>query len=152
SLLSKAIGKILNMLILDGPNFKFDDQFAFQRCAPDTEIINFNDVNPGFNFARLFGMITEEFTYQPKYQPAVTMPFSESPKFYVSTNHTLKGDGESIRRRQHIIEFSDFFNADHTPAKEFGRMFFYDWDSEEWSRFYSFFVHCIRLYLEHGLI
>lgn len=152
SLYSKAVGKMMNMLILDGPNFKFEDQFAFQRVGPDTELINFNDVLGNFNFNRLFGMITEEFTYNPKYQPSVTVPFSESPKFYISTNHTLRGDGESVRRRQHIIEFSDYFNADHTPAKEFGRMFFYGWDDQEWSRFYGYFMHCIKTYLDIGLV
>ena len=45
SLFSKAIGKMLNMTIIDGANFKFDYEFAFQQCNVDTALVNFNDVN-----------------------------------------------------------------------------------------------------------
>ena len=152
SIIGRAIGKMLNMFLIDGQNFRFDDQFAFDGVSPDTQFINFNDVNGSFNFQRMFGMITEDFTYRGLYAKRVSVPYEDSPKFYISTNHTLRGDGESVLRRQHIIEFTDYFNSRHTPLKELGRMMFSGWDAIEWSRFYSFFMHCISTFLEVGLV
>lgn len=152
SIIGRAIGKMLNMFLIDGQNFRFDDQFAFDGVSPDTQFINFNDVNGSFNFQRMFGMITEDFTYRGLYAKRVSVPYEDSPKFYISTNHTLRGDGESVLRRQHIIEFTDYFNSRHTPLKELGRMMFSGWDAIEWSRFYSFFMHCISAFLQVGLV
>lgn len=152
SLYGKALGKLRNMLLIDGQNFNFDDQFAFQGMSPDIDFINFNDTKPSFQFIRLFGMITEDFTYRGLYKNSVTMPYSESPKIYLSTNNTLRGEGSSIQRRQHLLEFSDYFNNEHTPQREFGRRFFDEWDQKEWSKFYGFFMHCIVEYLQKGLV
>ncbi|MCB9033517.1 MAG: hypothetical protein H6553_06755 [Chitinophagales bacterium] len=152
SLLSKALGKMLNSVIIDGKNFKFDYEFSFQQCNVDTEVVNFNDVLKNFDFERLFGMITEEFTFAKKGRDSVTLPFADSPKFYISTNFSLRGDGDSVIGRQQIVEFTNYFNNSHTPHKEFGRMFFDDWDTEEWNKFYSYMVNCLHSYLKLGLI
>lgn len=152
SLLSKGLGKMMNMCILEGKNFKFDKDFAFQKSNIDTELINFNDVRQNFDFERLFGMLTEEFDIEKKGAGIITMPFSDSPKFYISTNTTLKGGGESFLARQQIIEFSNFFTSVHQPSKEFGRMFFDEWDSDEWAKFYTYMIDCIKHYLTKGLI
>jgi hypothetical protein len=50
------------------------------------------------------------------------------------------------------VELSNYYNHNNTPDKEFGRYFFYDWDKEEWNRFYSFMISCIQLYLQIGLV
>lgn len=152
SMYGKAVGKMLNMLTIDGQNFKFDDQFAFQGASLDTELINFNDVNGSFRFHRLFGMLTEGFTYRGLYKNSVTLAYADSPKAYISTNLIIMGEGDSFRRRQHLLEFSDYFNANNTPAKEFKRMFFDQWDDEEWNKFYAFFLHCLQTFLEKGLV
>lgn len=152
SLLSKAIAKMLNVCLIDGKNFKFDSPFPFQMANIDTQLINFNDVLKNFDFERLFGMITEEFTFEKKGKDSITLPFEDAPKFYISTNTTLKGSGESNKGRQQIIEFDNYFNTDHTPAKEFGRMFFYDWDQSEYAKFYTYMIDCVKYYLENGLI
>lgn len=152
SLLSKALAKMLNVCLIDGKNFKFDSPFPFQKANIDTELVNFNDVLKNFDFERLFGMITEEFTFEKKGKDSITLGFDDSPKFYISTNTTLKGSGESNKGRQQIIEFDNFFNTQHTPIIEFKRHFFNDWDDAEYSRFYSYMVDCIKYYLEHGLI
>ncbi|MEZ5047498.1 MAG: hypothetical protein R2831_10955 [Chitinophagaceae bacterium] len=152
SLFSKALGKMLNMCLIDGKNFKFDSPFPFQKANIDTELINFNDVLKNFDFERLYGMITEEFTFEKKGKDSITLSFEDSPKFYISTNTSLKGGGDSNKGRQQIIEFSNYFNGEHTPVKEFGRMFFYDWDKEQYAMFYAYMIDCIRFYLENGLI
>ncbi len=152
SLFIKLISKMLNVVTIDGRNFGFDKDFNFQKVNIDTSLINFDDVKPNFDFTRLFSMITEEFSFEKKRIDLITIPFSDAPKFFISSNSTLKGDGESSIARQQIIEFSTYFNATHTPAIEFGRMFFHDWDTAEWQKYYCFMLHCIKMYLESGLI
>jgi VirE N-terminal domain len=152
SLFSKAIGQMLPMVILDGSNFKFDYEHAFQMVSIDTALINFNDVKPTFDFSRLFGMITEEITINPKGGTSYSLPFSESPKFYISTNYTLKGDGDSAKRRQQIMEFSNWYCDSRQPYDDFGRMFFLEWDNAEWNMFYNYMVSCVAQYLQEGLI
>lgn len=143
---------MLNMVTIDGKNFSFDKPFPFQMVKLDSQLINFNDILKNFDFERLFGMITEEFMIEKKNKDAQVVAFEDSPKIYISTNMTLKGSGESTRGRQQIIEFDNYFNADHTPVKEFGRMFFYEWDDNEYRKFYSFMVECLQLHLLEGLI
>lgn len=152
SLFGKGLRQMLNVCLLDGRNFKFDSPFPFQTANIDTELIDFNDVPKNFDFSRLFGMITEEFTFDKKGKDSIVMPFSEAPKFYISTNYTLKGDGESMKGRQQIMEFSNFFNSERTPLKKFGKMFFYEWEEIDFLQFYNFMIDCIQNYLEAGLV
>lgn len=152
SLLAKAISKILPVCTIPGPNFKFDKEFSFQRVESDTRLINFNDVTPNFDFNRLFSFITEEFTYEKKRMDEISIPFKDSPKFYISTNFTLKGDGDSNVGRQFVVEFGNYFTADRTPVTVFGRRFFDEWEQMEYCRFYSFMLHCVKIFLKNGLV
>ncbi len=151
SLVGKALEHMLICTSIDGRNFSFDKDFAFQKVNIDTQLINFNDIRQKFDFTRLFGMITEEFTFEKKGKDMITIPFADAPKFYISSNSTLRGEGSSTRARQQIIEFTNYFNDQHTPVVEFGRRFFSGWDAEEWCRFYNLMAHCLHLYLKEGL-
>lgn len=152
SLLLKAISKVKNVTLIEGQNFNFEKPFAFSTVSLDTEIINFNDVRRNFEFDRLFGLITEEFVYEKKRIDAITIPFDDSPKFYISTNYTLKTEGDSSKGRMQVVEFSDFFNAENTPIEYFKQRFFDEWDNNEWELFYSFMIDCIQTFLKEGLI
>lgn len=153
SLLGKALEQMMICTVIDGRNFSFDKDFAFQKVNIDTQLINFNDIKPKFDFTRLFGMITEEFTFEKKGKDVITIPFEDAPKFYISSNSTLRGEGSSTRARQQIIEFTNYFNEQHTPVIEFGRRFFHGgWDEAEWCRFFHFMALCQQLYFQRGLI
>jgi VirE N-terminal domain len=152
SLIGNSIAKMANTCGIDGKNFKFDGEFCFDRVNADTKIINFGDVGKNFDFEKLFGLITEDFVYSKKKLDSITIPFSESPKIFVSTNYTIRGDGESMKGRQQIIEVSNFFTATHQPVDVFGKMFFNDWDDADYNCFYSLFCDCIKLYLTNGLL
>lgn len=152
SLFAKAISHIINTFTIDGKNFKWENQWAFERLNIDHRLINFNDVKKNFDFELLFGLLTEDFTYSKKYIESVSMPFDKSPKMYISTNTTIKGAGSSMERRQHIIEFSSYFNKNRTPQSEFGHLFFNHWDQAEYTQFYLFMINNIRFYLQHGLL
>lgn len=152
SLTCKFISKVRPVCLVDGHNFKFDDQFCFSKYNMGDTIINFNDVRATFDFSKLFTMMTEEFNFRKMRMDTITVPFEDSPKMFISTNHTLKGEGSSYRRRQHIVEFTDFFNDQNSPQSYFGRQFFHDWDAMEYSRFYTCMANFVKKFLRDGLV
>jgi hypothetical protein len=156
SLTGKILSKFINVCMIEGKMFKFDAPRPFEKLNPDHAMINFNDVRKNFDFEGLFGLLTDDFTYNVIYKEAVTLSFDDSPKVYITTNFSLRGQGDSNIGRQHIIEFSNFFTATHQPSDYFGHMFFYDWGRPEyqkqWALYYRFMVDCLQEYLAHGLV
>lgn len=152
SLLLKALGYCRKTVTIDGKNFKFGRAFDFQSVDVDTKLLTFEDVNKGFHFERLFSVITEGITVERKGQQPFRIDSKDSPKIIISTNYTISGEGNSNERRRIEIEFSQFYNAVHTPLKDFGKMMFEDWTEIDWLYFDAFMVECIMLYLNKGLI
>ncbi len=152
SLTAKIISKMISTCMIDGKVFSFDSPYPYDLFQADHKLIVYNDVNKKFPFERLFHKITEDFQYDKRYVDAILIPFEDSPKHLIITNYSLTGDGSSFRRRQQIIEFTDFFNDEYTPKDHFGHRFFTDWDDAEWNRFYNFAAHCLQMYKLHGLV
>ncbi len=152
SLIGKAIGKMRKRLAIDGKNFHADDKFSFQQVELGTQLIDYNDVKKNFPFERLFSIITDDMTTERKRMDAINISFADSPKILISTNYTVKGVGDSYRDRMIEVEFSDFYNEKHKPVDDFGKLFFDEWDEEEWSRFDNFMVECAACYLKNGII
>ncbi|MHB8853677.1 MAG: bifunctional DNA primase/polymerase [Ignavibacteriaceae bacterium] len=150
-LISKGISQVKNMLRFDGKNFKFDKSFPFQSVNPDTQIIFFDDVAKKFGFEKLFSIITEGLTIEKKNKNEYSIPFEKAPKLLITTNHSITGSDDSSKDRQFVIEFSDFYNANHKPKDDFGNLFFSDWNKDQWSAFDNFMIDCCRLYLNKGL-
>lgn len=152
SLASSAIGYIVPSARIDGRNFQFNNRFAFQDVKPGTAVVEFNDVPRKFPFPNLFSVITDDMQIERKNRDRFTLLFSESPKFIISTNYVLDGEGGSHRDRIFEVEFSDYYNEKHKPVDDFGHRFFFDWDEEEWNLFDNFMMYCVQLCLANGLI
>jgi len=112
----------------------------------------FDDVNKGFQFEKLFSVITEGIDITYKGENTIKLGISESPKILITTNYTLKGSGGSHDARKFELELSTFFNSSHTPIDFFGHRLFDDWDEKEWARFDSYMMECIKKYLKTGLV
>lgn len=151
-LVAKGINRLRNILSLDGRNFNFDKSFAFQSVKPETEIMFFDDVKKNFGFERLFSIIAEGLTIEKKNKSEQRIAFEDSPKILITTNYSLKGIDDSSKDRQFVIEFSDHYNSQHKPADEFGKLFFSEWDKEEFSRFDNFMLECCSFYLDKSLV
>jgi hypothetical protein len=151
SLTSRALQETCSVLRLDGRNFSFDSRFAFQQVGLDTSVIDFNDIHRHFPFGRLFSVITDEMLAEPKGKQKFSIPFEKSPKFILSTNFVVEGEGASFEDRTFEVEFSDYYSPEHTPRDEFGHRLFDDWDQEEWTRFDNTMMACVRQYLRDGL-
>lgn len=137
---------------IDGKQFDFNKNFAYQTLNADTQVLIFDDVERSFNFERLFSIITEGITIEKKNKDAVKIPINRSPKIVITTNYTIGGVGGSFDRRKFEIEFSSYFNSAHTPEDEFGSLLFDSWDSNEWDRFYNYMIQCLQFYLKNGLV
>ena len=147
-----ALSKVKRVADINGKSFSFEKSFPYQTVSADTQILVFDDVQKNFKFENLFSVITEGITLEKKNKDAIKIPVSKSPKIIITTNYTVGGVGGSFERRKWEVEFSSHFSHKHTPLNEFGRMFFDEWDYNEWLKFYNYMITCIQMYLVNGLI
>lgn len=147
-----AIGKMKNLVILDGKAFSFEKSFPYQLLSTDTQVLTFDDVRKKFDFERLFSIVTEGITVEKKNRDAIKIPFENAPKVIITTNYAIKGKGNSFERRKWEVEFSAYYSKEYTPETEFGRLLFSDWDEDEWLLFDNYMISCLQLYLGEGFI
>lgn len=152
SLFAKAISELIATENFDGKVFDTKKSFAFQRVSPATRLLNIDDARRGFNFEALNTIVTGDIVVEKKMQAEFKIQFDDSPKVLISTNYSISDESNHAKRRQKVLEFSNFFNPLHTPFDEFGVMLFNDWDADEWNRFYNFMFFACRLYLEQGIL
>jgi hypothetical protein len=152
TLLAQAIGKIRKIAFEDGKWFKFNDKFSFSLVNWETQIIVMDDVSKSFDFEKFFPAITSGITVEEKFVNKYRIPPELSPKIIVTTNYTIKGEGESHKGRKIEFELSHHFTADHGPEQEYGCRFFDDWEKQDWEQFYQFMMTCIQVYLQNGII
>ena len=147
-----ALSHMKKLVTIDGKAFAFERTFAYQLVSADTQILCFDDVKKYFEFERLFSVVTEGLTLEKKNKDAIKIPFSKSPKIAITTNFAIKGAGNSFARRKWELELHQHYTKKHTPQDEFGRLFFGDWDDEEWCLFDNYMINCLQLHLKEGLI
>lgn len=146
-----AISKIIPTVKIDGKNFKPDKTFAFQRVELGTQLVVIEDCPRNVDFERYYPTITEGITIEKKNQDEVFLKYSESPKIAFTTNYAIASNAEHAKRRQKILEFAPFFNSKYTPKEHFKHTLFYDWDTDEWTKFYNLMFYCVKQYLAHGI-
>ena len=150
-IICNALSHIKRVVTLDGKQFDFNKNFAYQTVTADTQLLVFDDVKKNFVFENLFSLVTEGITLEKKNKDAIKLPVYKSPKILITTNYTIRGEGGSFERRKIEIEMSSYFNERYTPFDEFKKMLFDDWDSLEWSKFDNFMIMCIQYYFKSGL-
>ena len=151
-LIMRGIKQLRNVVIVDGKNFAFGSQFAFQMISLDTDILFIDDIHDKFNFEKLFSLITEGATVEKKYKDRFTLPFDKSPKVAIATNYAVLGEGSSFDRRRWEFELSNHYNDSYTPFEEFGHAFFNDWNNEQWNLFYNHQLISVQDFLKNGVI
>jgi hypothetical protein len=152
SIMINALKAFKNVVVIDGKKYDNKGDFVYQRVSIDSQILAFDDVRRNFNFEDLFPLITEGVTVNRKNKDEIFIPFERSPKILITTNYVIKGHGHSHERRRHEIEFYQYFNANHTPVKEYGRLLFDDWSAEDWAKFDNFMIFNLQHYLTRGLL
>lgn len=151
-LFTNAVMKMQSGIRLDGKTFRTDKSFALQQVSPDTRIIAVDDIPKTFQFEQLYSMITEGIPVEKKGEDQYHIPYSKSPKFIITTNHTMDDMANHAKRRMVVLYFSDFFGLERTPYTQYGKMLFDEWTDEEWNVFFNFMFSCVQFYLIKGLV
>jgi len=147
----KAISKLLNVVFVDGKNFKLDKSFAFQRINLDTQLVVIEDCRKNVDFEGFYSNITEGVTVEKKNKDELYIGYADAPKFGFTTNYSIQLNGNHAKRRAKVIEFSNYFNPRRTPLDYFGHALFDGWDDDEWNRFYNLMLHFVQIYLTDGI-
>ena len=133
SLMLTAIGYFRNIVTVDGKQFNsMKNDCVYQRVNLDTQILAFDDVKKNFDFEQLFSVVSQGITVNRKNKDEIYIPFERSPKIVITTNYVIAGAGSSHDRRRHELEFFQYFNAQHSPLHEYGRLLFDSWSQDDW--------------------
>jgi len=134
------------------------DRFAFSNVTPSTGLIHIDDIDKNFDFKSLFAFLTGDLEVEGKHKDKIIIPEDRKPKFGITTNYVLQGGGTSHSRRQHIVEFGDYWNRCSKEGEEpwlqehLGKKLFNDFNQKDWNQFYTFGFKCIQLFLREGLV
>lgn len=155
SLFSNSMRVFMDTEVLGARDKKlFDNQFLYARVTKYTDYLLFDDADKYFNVGNIYTRITGDFGVNPKNNKEFVIPFSESPKMAVSTNYAIGDASSSTHDRLLIGVFSNYYHAEskdmerRTPMDDFGHMFFNDWDSAEYNRFFNFAAQALKFYLK----
>jgi len=152
TLISKALGQCRKLVTLNGKEFNNKGQFPYQTINLDDNIICFDDMERSFKFETLFSIITGNLTLNKKNLQPIEIPFSKSPKIMFTSNYILSGVGDSHDARKVEIELYRHYSKKFKPVHEFKKLFFTQWNKEEWQCFFNYMVSNIQKYFKNGLI
>lgn len=152
SILGQGIGKIRNMVTIDGKQVDFrNNRFALQQVTPWTQVVFIDDPHKYMSLIPLFNMISGESSTEKKNKD----PLQMSLKFMIASNHILEAEGTSEQGRQFVTQVDDFYIRYGKENKNIlapivhlhGKEFFTDWDEKDWAKFDSFAVRCLQCHL-----
>lgn len=154
SLIYQAIEKVRKTLYKGGKEFSPSYTHNYADLDESVGIYVIDDVAAGFNYHDLFTSITGNITCQLKGSKAITIPFEHAPKFIVTTNFyfRVEENDHSIKGRFIEYKFTNYYNADNKPEDEFNKLFFIDWNEDEWNSFYSFLIRCCQRFIKEGVL
>jgi hypothetical protein len=152
SLLIKAVGELIQVTTIAGATFRFEDSFRFQRVSESTRLAYFDEWDGRrLPFKKLFTEITTEIAVNKKNQAEFTIPFADSPKFAITTNDVVSGEGGSHEGRKIEIPLAPHYSAKFTPKDEFATGFFREgWDKAEYNRFFNLALGWVQQFLAGG--
>ena len=152
TLFSKAMGYMLSnnpedpgiktFIDINGKDFDPKEKHKYQEVGIETKIICINDLKRGFDVDCLFNDITEGVKVEEKNMK----PFKVKAKMILTTNKTIKIEGESAKARFLEFEFADHYSKNYRPDMEFKHRFFRDWDPEKWAAFDWLMFESIQAY------
>lgn len=158
-LFCNATKQMRNVLKVDGKKIRQDDRFRFQGVTTRTQVFWLDDVHRDFPFEVLHSVSTDGWSIERKFKDEFFIEPEKGPKIILCSNTILSGSGTTNKRRQFILEFSDFYSSlistgAEEPIKETHGAIFFDndyWDDQEWAKFDSFMLHCSLFYHREGL-
>lgn len=159
-LIVNAIKQVRKVSKVDGKHLDGSNRFRWEQITPSTQLAWLDDVKPDFDFTILHSNLTDGWTIERKHLSQFLIEPKNSPKTVICSNSIIKGGGTTNKRRQFIIELSDFYSrqiikGDEKPIeKTHGCLFFnnQEWNANEWDMFFSVMLEFALHYLDHGLV
>jgi hypothetical protein len=160
SIFFKAIKYFRHQCYFDGEKASSADgasKFMWARIQRDHTNILLDDVNQNFNFPMMKTYLCEDFSVEGKGTNEVSYKFDESPKFAISTNFALSGEGTTFDRRRFVLEVSSYFSAKDSTGNYLNpigaflnsrEMFSGDWNEDEWNYFFNWWFRAIQYWLQ----
>lgn len=147
SLLGYALGQVIPQCYIGAKSKNLtDDPFIWEEVTEKTQNIFLDDVRANIDFEFFFPVITGKITINVKGAKKFTLSEDDTPKIYLTTNHSINGDSGSHKDRKFELAFSDYYNAFHKPIDDFGFNFFSEWDETQRNLFFNFMARCQQLY------
>jgi|GEM_PF-23908 len=159
-LIINAVKQVRNVTKVDGKHLANDNRFRWELVTPSTQIVWLDDVKSDFDFSILHTNLTDGWTIERKYLSQFIIDPQDSPKTVICSNSIIQGGGSTNRRRQFIIELSDFYSkqiikGDEKPVEQTHGCIFFNkttWQANEWNMFFSLMLDCAYQYLNSGLV
>ena len=159
-LILNAIGQVRKVAKVDGKHLDGGNRFVWERVTPSTQVVWLDDVKPVFDFSILHSNLTDGWTVERKFLPQFMIPAEDSPKTVICSNSIIKGGGTTNKRRQFVIELSDFYSSkikkgDEKPIEQIHGCIFFDksaWNQGEWNKFFTVMFDFAHIYLNRGLV
>jgi len=158
-LIANALATVRDIVKMDGKKFKGDSRFDFQDITVSTRVLWLDDVGKQMDIDRFNSISTDGFNIEKKFKDSIFIPPAKSPKILICSNIILDCSGTTRKRRQFIIELSNYYSSkigsgvEEPIVLEHGARFFTDeWEKDEWNRFYWYMIDCLKLYLDKGLV
>jgi hypothetical protein len=159
-LIVNAIKQLRNTTKIDGKHLDISNRFRWEQVSPSTQVLWLDDAKPDFDFSMIHSNLTDGLTIERKYLSQFLIQPKDSPKTVICSNSIIRGGGSTNRRRQFIIELSDFYSrqiikGDEKPIERTHGCLFFDreaWKAPEWNMFFSVMLDCAYQYLNDGLV
>ena len=144
----QMLEKIRTLSLIDGKLFDPSKEFSMSGINEDNNIVVLNDIKYDFKYGDFYNIITDGLALRKMRKNMIHIPFERSPKWIATTNFGVLDTDSSDLRRRIVVPFSNYYSDKRTPADEFTKMFFDDWNDEDYSLFFSYVVKCCQMYLQ----
>ena len=157
SLCYKILRVFMKSVVLPGRNPNLtNNPHIYDRVTKHTDFILIDDADQYLKFNFFFEALTGDLTVNPKGTSSYEIPFTDVPKFTITSNFTLRNVDPSTEGRILYTVFSDYYHIQsddsdyrekRQPNDQFGKNLFFDYTEEEWNLDFNFFAECLKFYL-----
>jgi len=162
SIFMKAPNYFMKHVTLNGRDKNLTkNAHIFANVDENIDYVLIDDADRFFDLHFFLSALTGDMTINPKHSNQYEIPFADSPKIGISSNHTPSSLDASVERRLLYTAFSDYYHKkdnkgyyknERSPHDEFGKNIFDDFTDEEKNKFYNFIACCIKVYLSFDKI
>ncbi len=161
SLFIKGLAKhhynsLLNIEDVKGQDLKLlENKHVYENVTLETDILHIQDLHYKFDMHKFNTEIEGQIRVDVKHKKSFTIPYKDSPKLAITSNHSMDKFDGTLDRRTISVPFSDYYHSsggdyktEFTPKMDFGKNLFDDYNDDEWNQQYNFYANCLQIYFQ----